>query len=160
MSQDSEPRKIQTDVGEGDVKPGGFSAKERAAMRERAQELKVESRRAARSPEDGESDLLAKIADMPEPDRRMALRLHEIVKANAPELRPKTWYGMPAYALEGKVICFFQGAAKFGARYATLGFNDVANLDEGDMWPTSFALRRLTPAVEELVATLVKKAVS
>jgi len=160
MSRDSEPRKIQTDVGEGDPKPGGFSAKERAAMRERAQELEAESRRGARSLEDGESDVLAKIAEMPEPDRQMARLLHEMVKANAPALRPKTWYGMPAYALDGKVVCFFQGAAKFGARYATLGFNDVANLDEGDMWPTSFALRRLTPAVEVFVATLIKKAVS
>ncbi len=140
--------------------PGGFSAEERAAMKERAQELKAESRRGTSSKKDGESDVLAKIADMPEPDRQMALRLHEIVKANAPALSPKTWYGMPAYALDGKVVCFFQGAKRFNSRYATFGFNDVANLDEGDMWPTSFAIKELTPAVEDRIATLIRKAVS
>jgi uncharacterized protein YdhG (YjbR/CyaY superfamily) len=145
-----------TGSGEG---PGGFSAEERAAMRERSQELKAESRRGARSGKDGEGDVLAKIAEMTEPDRRMALRLHEIVKATAPELSPRTWYGMPAYALDDKVVCFFQGAAKFKARYATFGFNDAAHLDEGDMWPTSFALTELTPAVEERIAELVRKAV-
>lgn len=148
---------------ETDQKSGGFSAEERAAMKERAQELKAESRRGARSKKgknDGESAVLAKIAEMPEPDRQMALRLHEIVKASAPALSPKTWYGMPAYALDNKVVCFFQGAAKFNARYATFGFNDTANLDDGAMWPTSFALKELTPAVEERIATLVKKAVS
>ncbi len=139
---------------------GGFSAEERAAMKERAQELKAEARRGTRSKADGESDVLAKIAEMPEPDRPMALRLHEIVKASAPVLSPKTWYGMPAYALDGKVVCFFQGASKFSARYATWGFNDVAHLDEGDMWPTSFAVKELTPAAEERIAALIRKAVS
>ena len=129
-------------------------------MKECAQELQAQSRRGTRSRKAGESDVLAKIAEMPETDRQMALRLHEIVKANAPALSPRTWYGMPAYALDGKVICFFQGAKKFKARYATFGFNDAANLDEGDMWPTSFALRELTPAVEERIAELIKRAVS
>jgi uncharacterized protein YdhG (YjbR/CyaY superfamily) len=143
-----------------DKKSGGFSAKERAAMRERAEELKSESRRGAGSKKDAEGDVLAKISELPEPDRQMALRLHEIVKASAPKLSPKTWYGMPAYALGGKVVCFFQGAKRFDSRYATLGFSDAATLDEGDMWPTSFALKDLTPAVEERIATLVKRAVS
>jgi len=138
----------------------GFSPEERSAMKERAQELKAQARRGARSKKDGESDVLEKIAEMPEPDRQMALRLHEIVKASAPALSPRTWYGMPAYALDDKVVCFFQGAKKFKARYATFGFNDAANLDEGDMWPTAFALKELTPAVEEMVAALVKRAVS
>lgn len=141
-------------------KSGGFSAEERAAMAERSRELKAESRRGKSSKANGEGDVLAKIADMPEPDRQMAQRLHEIIKVNAPALSPKTWYGMPAYALDGKVVCFFQGAKKFGARYATLGFNDAAKLDEGDMWPTAFALKELTPAVEEEIAALVQKAVS
>jgi uncharacterized protein YdhG (YjbR/CyaY superfamily) len=109
---------------------------------------------------DGESDLLAKIAEMPEPDRVMAQRFHEIVKANAPDLSPKTWYGMPAYAKDGKIVCFFQSAHKFNARYATFGFNDAANLDEGGMWPTSFALKELTSAEEARISALVKKAVS
>jgi uncharacterized protein YdhG (YjbR/CyaY superfamily) len=141
-------------------KTGGFSAEERAAMKERAQELKAESRRGTRSKADLEGDELARIAEMPESDRQMALRLHEIIRANAPALLPKTWYGMPAYALDGKVVCFFQGAKKFGSRYATLGFNDAAKLDEGDMWPTSFALKELTPGVEERIAALIRKAVS
>lgn len=132
----------------------GFTAEERAAMRERAKELKAEARRA-----DGEKALLEKVAEMPEPDRVMAERVHEIVKANAPELTPKTWYGMPAYARDGKVVCFFQSADKFGARYATFGFNDTANLDDGAMWPTAFALKNLTAAEEKRIATLVKKAV-
>lgn len=151
----SDPKGADTDR-----ESGGFSAEERAAMRERAQELKTGSHGGPRSKKDGERDVLAKIAEMPGPDRRMALRLHEIVKANAPSLSPKTWYGMPAYALDGKVVCFFQGAKKFDSRYATLGFNDVAGLDEGDMWPTSFALKRLTAEVEERVATLIERAVS
>src|SRR4028118_2324246 len=122
----------------------GFTAEERAAMRERARELKAEER-AKKNRAAGESALLAKIAEMQEPDRAMAERLHEIVEASAPDLWPKTWYGMPAYADgDGKVVCFFQSAEKFGARYATLGFNDAANLDEGAMWPTSFALKELT----------------
>ncbi len=139
---------------------GGFSAEERAAMKERAQELKAESRRGARSKKDGEGDVLAKIAAMPEPDRQMALRVHDIVRASAPALAPRTWYGMPAYALSGKVVCFFQGARKSGARYATFGFNDAANLDEGAMWPTAFALTELTPAAEKRIAALVQRAVS
>jgi uncharacterized protein YdhG (YjbR/CyaY superfamily) len=136
----------------------GFTAEERAAMKERARELKAEAR-ANKSREEGERDLLAKIAEMPEPDRALGERIHAIVTANAPSLMPKTWYGMPAYARNGKVVCFFQAAAKFGARYATFGFNDTANLDEGTMWPTSFALTELTAADEERLAALVKKAV-
>ena len=137
------------------TKSKGFTDEERAAMRERAQELKAEARKA-----DGEKALLAKVAEMPEPDRRMAKRLHAIVKDNAPALSPKTWYGMPAYANEdGKIVCFFQSAAKFKARYATLGFNDQANLDQGAMWPTSFALKKLTAAEEKKITALVKKAV-
>jgi len=132
----------------------GFTAEERAAMNERAQELKAEARKA-----DGESALLAKIAEMPEPDRAMAKRLHEIVKASAPGLSPKTWYGMPAYAKDGKVVCFFKSAGKFNSRYATFGFEEAANLDEGAMWPTSFALTKLTAADEKKIAALVKKAV-
>jgi uncharacterized protein YdhG (YjbR/CyaY superfamily) len=137
----------------------GFTAEEKAAMKERARELKAEAR-AAEDRAAGESDLLAKIAEMPEPDRSMATRIHAIVTANAPALSPKTWYGMPAYAKDGKVICFFQTAAKFGARYATFGFNDGAMLDEGNMWPTSFALTKMTAAEEAKITALVKKAVS
>ena len=137
-------------------KSKGFTDEERAAMKERAQELKAEGEKA-----DGERALLAKIAEMPEPDRAMARRLHAIVKASAPALSPKTWYGMPAYANEdGKVVCFFQSAQKFNARYATFGFNDVANLDEGAMWPIAFALKELTAAEEARIGALVKKAVS
>ena len=140
-------------------KSEGFTAEERAAMRERAKELKAEAR-ANKKKAEGESDLLAKIAEMPETDRAMAERLHEIVKASAPELSPKTWYGMPAYAnKDGKVVCFLQSAEKFNARYATFGFSDKANLDEGAMWPTSFALKELTAAEEAKIVALVKKAV-
>ena len=124
-------------------------------MMERAREL-----RAAKDSADGEIAVLAQIAEMPEPDRAMATRLHEIIKASTPGLWPKTWYGMPAYAKDGKVVCFFQSAQKFNARYATLGFNDTANLDEGAMWPTSFALKELTAAEEERIAALVQRAVS
>src|SRR6516164_2314410 len=125
-------------------KSKGFTDEERAAMKDRAQELKAEAR-ANKNKADGESDVLAKIAEMPEPDRALAKRLHAIIKASAPALSPKTWYGMPAYAnKDGKVVCFFQSAQKFNARYATFGFNDTANLDEGAMWPTSFALKELT----------------
>jgi uncharacterized protein YdhG (YjbR/CyaY superfamily) len=139
----------------------GFTAEERAAVKERARELRAAGRRGPRAGKaDGESNLLAKIAEMPEPDRVMAERLHAIIKATAPDLSPRTWYGMPAYAKDGNVVCFFQDAAKFKARYATLGFSDKANLDEGAMWPTSFALTELTPADEARIATLVKKAVS
>ena len=137
----------------------GFTDEERAAMKERAEELKAEAR-ASKSKADGERDVLAKIAEMPEPDRAMAKRLHEIVKASAPALTPKTWYGMPAYARDGKVVCFFQSAHKFKSRYATFGFNDTANLDDGAMWPTSFALKKLTAADEATIGALVKKAVS
>src|SRR5919112_718356 len=140
-------------------KSEGFTAEERAAMRERAKELKAEAR-ANKKKAEGESDLLAKIAEMQEPDRAMAERLHEIVKANAPALSPKTWYGMPAYAKDGKVVCFFQSAQKFKSRYATLGFSDEANLDEGAKWPTSFALKELTAAEEAKIGALVQKAVS
>jgi uncharacterized protein YdhG (YjbR/CyaY superfamily) len=140
-------------------KSDGFTDEERAAMKERAREIKAEAR-ASKNREAGEKDLLAKIAEMPEPDRSTANRLHQIVTANAPGLWPKTWYGMPAYARDGKVVCYFQSAAKFGARYATFGFNDTANLDEGHMWPTSFALAELTDAEEAKIAALVKKAVS
>jgi uncharacterized protein YdhG (YjbR/CyaY superfamily) len=139
----------------GTQKSEGFTAEERAAMKERAKELKAEARKA-----DGERDVLAKIAEMPEPDRAMAERLHEIIKASAPALSPKTWYGMPAYAKDGKVVCFFQSAQKFNTRYATFSFSDKANLDEGAMWPTSFALKELTATEEARISALVKKAVS
>ena len=160
MNPEKETRKSDSETTEIDQKSSGFSAEERTAMKQRAQELRAESRHGTRSKQDGESDVLAKIAEMPEPDRRMALRLHEIVKASAPVLSPKTWYAMPVYALDGKVVCFFQAASKFSARYATFGFNDTANLDEGDMWPTSFAMKELTSTVEERIVALVKKAVS
>jgi uncharacterized protein YdhG (YjbR/CyaY superfamily) len=138
------------------TKSSGFSAEEKAAMKERAQELKAEARRA-----DGEQALLAKVAEMKGNDRKMGERLHAIVTASAPELSPKTWYGMPAYAnTDGKVVCFFQSAEKFGSRYATFGFSDEANLDDGAMWPTSFALEKLTAADEKRIGALVKKAVS
>jgi uncharacterized protein YdhG (YjbR/CyaY superfamily) len=142
-------------------KSKGFTDEERAAMKERAQELKTEARRGPRAGKaDGESAVLAKIAEMPKPDRVMAERLHEIIKASAPALSPKTWYGMPAYAKDGKVVCFFQSAHKFKSRYATFGFTDSANLDKGAMWPTSFALKELTAAEESKIGALVKKAVS
>jgi uncharacterized protein YdhG (YjbR/CyaY superfamily) len=133
----------------------GFTAEERAAMRERANEMKANA-----SKEEAEKDVLAKIAEMPKADRVIAERLHAIVKDNAPDLAPRTWYGMPAYAKDGKVVLFFQSAAKFKSRYATLGFSDRANLDKDAMWPTSFALRELTPAEEKKIKALVKKAVS
>lgn len=136
-----------------------FTAEERAAMQERARELKAEAR-ANKDRADGESDVLAKIEEMPEPDRTLAKRLHEIITASAPSLAPKTWYGMPAYARNGKVVCFFQSAQKFSTRYATLGFSDTANLDDGVMWPTAFALKELTPSVETKIEALVKQAVS
>jgi uncharacterized protein YdhG (YjbR/CyaY superfamily) len=136
-------------------KDTGFAAEERAAMKERARELKAEKSKA-----DAESDVLAKIAEMPKADRAMAERIHKIVKASAPDLSPRTWYGMPAYAKDGKVVCFFKSASKFKSRYATFGFNDPANLDEGAMWATSFALKKLTAADERKIGALVKKAVS
>jgi uncharacterized protein YdhG (YjbR/CyaY superfamily) len=138
----------------------GFTAEEKAAMKERARELKAEAR-ANKSKAEGESDVLASIAAMPEPDRVIAERIHAIVKDSAPALSAKTWYGMPAYAdKDGKVVCFFQPADKFKARYAQFGFNDTAHLDEGAMWPVAFALKELTPADEKKIAALVKKAVS
>jgi uncharacterized protein YdhG (YjbR/CyaY superfamily) len=141
-------------------KSEGFTAEERAAMRERAKEQKAEAR-ANKNRAAGESAVLAKIAEMAEPDRAMAERLHEVVKAGAPSLSPKTWYGMPAYAdKDGKVVCHFQGAEKFGTRYATFNFSDRADLDEGAMWPTSFALKELTAAEEAKIGALVKRAVS
>jgi uncharacterized protein YdhG (YjbR/CyaY superfamily) len=139
----------------------GFTDEERAAMKERARELKAEGARGARAKKaDGESDVLAKIAEMQGPDRDMATRLHAIIKAMAPSLSPKTWYGMPAYAKDGNVVCFFQSAQKFKSRYSTFGFSDKANIDEGNMWPTSFALKELTAAEEARIGALVKKAVS
>ena len=137
----------------------GFTAEERAAMKERAKELKAEAR-AKQDKAAGERDLLAKIAEMPEPDRAMAERIHAIIKASAPELSPKTWYGMPAYAKDGKVVCFFQAAQKFNSRYATFGFSDEANLDDGTMWPTAFALTEVTADTEAWIGALVKQAVS
>jgi uncharacterized protein YdhG (YjbR/CyaY superfamily) len=134
----------------------GFSEEERAAVKERAREAKA----ARTGKADGESDVLAKIADMSEPDRGMAERLHALVKAAAPDLSPRTYYGMPAYAKDGKVLCFFQPAEKFKSRYATFGFNDIANLDDGAMWPTAFALKELTSAEEARISELVKQAVS
>ena len=146
------PRSAKSTTGKASKR---FTDEERAAMRERAQELKAAERRA-----DGESDVLEKIAEMPEPDRAKAERLHAIVKASAPALSPRTWYGMPAYAKDGKVVCFFQSAQKFKTRYATFGFSDKANLDDGVMWPTAFAVKELTDAEEARIGGLVKKAVS
>jgi uncharacterized protein YdhG (YjbR/CyaY superfamily) len=144
-----------------DQKFEGFTDEERGAMKERAQELKAAARRGPRGKKaDEESAVLAKIAEMPESDRAMAERLHAVIKASAPALSPKLWYGMPAYAKDGKVVCFFQSAHKFKSRYATFGFNDTANLDEGSMWPTAFALTELTAADEARLGALVKKAVS
>jgi len=140
-------------------KSTGFSDEERAAMKERAQELKAAAR-ANKNKADGESDVLAKIAEMTEPDRAMAMRLHAIIKASAPTLSPKTWYGMPAYAKDGKVVCFFQSAQKFNTRYSTFGFSDAANLDKGALWPVAFALKELTAVEEARIVALVKKAVS
>ena len=136
----------------------GWTDEERAAMKEHAKELKAAAKRGA-AKADGEADVLAKIADMPASDRTMAERIHEVVKANGPDLTPRTWYGMPAYAKDGKVLCFFQAADKFKARYATFGFNDVANLDDGAMWPTSWALTKLSAADEKRIGEFVKKAV-
>ncbi|MET9995237.1 DUF1801 domain-containing protein [Streptomyces mutabilis] len=140
----------------------GFTAEERAAMKDHAKEQKAAARRSSRADKAAlaEQDVLAKIAEMQDSDRVMAERVHAVVTASAPELAPKLWYGMPAYALDGKLICFFQSAAKFKARYATLGFSDNANLDEGNMWAAGFALSEVTPEVEERIAALVKQAVS
>jgi len=139
----------------------GFTDEERGAMKERIQEMNAAARRGPRADKaDGESAVLAKIAEMPEPDRAMCKRLHAIIKASAPALSPRLWYGMPAYAKNGKVVCFFQSAQKFNTRYATLGFSDEANLDEGALWPTAFALKELTATEEARISALVKKAVS
>jgi uncharacterized protein YdhG (YjbR/CyaY superfamily) len=146
-----------TEIDETSV---GFTDEERAAMKERVQEIRATARRGRAGKADGESEVLAKIAEMADADRSMAERLHTIVKASAPDLSPRTWYGMPAYAKDGKVVCFFQSGQKFNTRYATLGFSDQANLDAGDMWPTAFALKQLTPADEIRIAELVKNAVS
>jgi uncharacterized protein YdhG (YjbR/CyaY superfamily) len=144
-----------------ETKYDGFTAEERDAMKERAKELKTTARRSTKAAKaDGEADLLAKIAEMPSDDRAIAERLHALVKKNAPALTAKTWYGMPAWALDGKVLCFFQPRAKFKTRYATLGFNDIAELDDGTVWPTAFGILKLTAADEKMIGALLKKAVS
>ena len=161
MSSKKDPRKSAKSAPAIPRKSAGFTAEERSAMKDRIQEMKADARQGPRAdPQDGESAVLAKIAEMPEPDRAMGTRLHAIIKASAPGLSPKLWYGMPAYAKDDKVVCFFQSAQKFKTRYATLGFSDKANLDEGAMWPTSFALKKLTAATETKIGVLVKKAVS
>ncbi|HEY0662145.1 MAG TPA: DUF1801 domain-containing protein [Lysobacter sp.] len=154
MSAKKATKKSAKNTPATDRKSKGFTAEERAAMKERAQELKAEAARA-----DGESAVLAKIAEMQGSDRAMASKLHAIIKASAPSLLPKTWYGMPAYAKDGKIVCFFQSAQKFSSRYATFGFNDEAKLDDGAMWPTAFALKELTADAEKKISALVKKAV-
>jgi uncharacterized protein YdhG (YjbR/CyaY superfamily) len=157
----NDTRKSAKTTAATDKKFEGFTDDERGAMKERAQELKAAARRGPRGKKaDEESAVLAKIAEMAEPDRAMAERLQAVIKASAPALSPKLWYGMPAYAKDGKVVCFFQSAQKFNSRYATFGFNDTANLDEGAMWPTAFALTELTAADEARIGALVKKAVS
>jgi uncharacterized protein YdhG (YjbR/CyaY superfamily) len=161
MSPRNNTQKSAKTITTIDKKSKGFTDEERAAMKERARELKAEARRGPRGKKnnaDGESDVLAKIAAMPEPDRAMATRLHTIIKASAPALSPKTWYGMPAYAKDGNVVCFFQSAQTFKARYATFGFSDKANLDEGAMWPVAFALKELTATEEARIVALVKRA--
>lgn len=160
MNAKKETQKPAKRAAETNKKSKGFTAEERAAMKQRAKELKAEER-AKKDRAAGESDVLAKIAEMTESDRTMAERLHKIITANAPSLSPKTWYGMPAYTnADGEVVCFFQSAQKFNARYATFGFNDAAMLDEGAMWPTSFALKKVTATEEAAIIALVKKAVS
>jgi uncharacterized protein YdhG (YjbR/CyaY superfamily) len=159
MSPKKDTQKSANSSTATNKKSKGFTDEERAAMKERTQELKAEAR-ANKDKAEGESDVLAKIAEMQGPDRGMAMRLHGIIKASAPVLSPKTWYGMPAYAKDGKVVCFFQSAQKFNSRYATFGFSDTANLDEGAMWPTSFALKELTATEEAKISALVRKAVS
>ena len=159
MSPKKNTQKFARSVTASKKKSTGWTDEEKAAMKARAQELKAEAR-ASKNKAEGESAVLAAIAEMSEPDRAMAKRFHEIIKASAPALSPKTWYGMPAYTnQDGKVVCFFQAAQKFNARYATFGFNDTANLDEGAMWPTSFALKKVTAAEEAKIGALVKKAV-
>ncbi len=161
MNPRKSPQKSAKSTAAAGKKFKGFTDEERAAMKERIQELKAAARRGLRADKaDEESAVLAKIAAMPEPDRALGKRLHALIKASAPALSPKLWYGMPAYAKDGKVVCFFQSAHKFKTRYATLGFSDKANLDEGHLWPTTFALKELTTAEEARIGTLVKKAVS
>jgi hypothetical protein len=155
MSPEKDTQKSARSTTAGNKKSSGFTDEEKVAMKERAKELKAAAAKA-----DGESDVLAKIAEVKEPDRAMANRLHAIIKASAPTLSPRTWYGMPAYAKDGKVVCFFQSAQKFNTRYATLGFSDTANLDEGALWPVAFALKELTATEEARISALVKKAVS
>lgn len=159
MGQNPEMQKTVKRTTAVDKASQGFTDDEKAAMRERAKEQKAQARM-GKDREAGESAVLEKIAQLPEPDRRMAERIHAIVKANAPSLMPRTWYGMPAYTQDGKVVCFFQAASKFDARYATFGFNDTANLDDGAMWATTFALKEMTAAEEARIAELVRKAVS
>jgi len=157
----NDPQKPATGTTARDTTLEGFTDEERGAMKERARELKATARRGPRAKAaDGEAEVLAKIAEMSESDRAMAEWVHGIVKASAPDLSPKTWYGMPAYAKDGKIVCFFQSAAKFNSRYATFGFNDTANLDDGTMWPIAFALTELTAADEATISALVRKAVS
>jgi uncharacterized protein YdhG (YjbR/CyaY superfamily) len=159
MSAKKETQKTAVSTSATEKKSEGFTEEEKAAMKARAKELKAEAR-ADKKRADGEKDVLEKIAEMSEPDHSMAKRLHAIITATAPDLWPKTWYGMPAYARDGKVVCHFQSAEKFKTRYSTLGFSDSANLDEGDLWPVAFALKELTAAEEERIIALVKKAVS
>jgi uncharacterized protein YdhG (YjbR/CyaY superfamily) len=163
MKQDSTTkkatRKSAKSTTENGKKAKGFTDEERAAMKQRAKELKAEERM-NKDRAEGEKAVLESIGEMQEPDRSMAMRLHEIVKASAPDLSPKTWYGMPAYARDGKVVCFYQSAQKFNTRYATFGFSDSANLDDGVLWPVTFALKELTPAAVAKISALVKKAVS
>ncbi len=159
MGPKKDTQKSAKSTAANNKKSKGFTDEEKAAIKNRAQELKAEAR-ANKNKADGESAVLAAIAAMQEPDRAMAKRLHAIIKASAPALSPKTWYGMPAYAKDGKVVCFFQTAQKFNTRYATFGFNDTANLDEGAMWPVAFALKELTATEEARIVALVKKAVS
>ncbi len=159
MSPKKETQKSARSTTATDNKSKGFTDEERAAMKERAQEPKAEAR-TNKDKAEGENAVLAKIAEMPEPERAMAMRLHAIIKNSAPALSPKTWYGMPAYTKDGKVVCFFQSAQKFKTRYATFGFSDMANLDEGTMWPVTFALKELTATEEARIVALVKKAVS
>lgn len=160
MSQEEKTQQSAKGAAASKQQATGWSAEEQAAMKARAKEMKAEAR-ASKNKAEGEKAVLAAIAEMMEPDHAIAMHLHELVKANAPTLSPKTWYGMPAYAnQEGKVVCFFQAAQKFGARYATFGFNDAANLDDGEMWPTAFALREITPSAEARISALVQRAVS
>ena len=161
MSPEKDTQKSAKSTTAINKKFKGFTDEQRVAMKERIEELKAAARRGPRADKaDGESELLAKIAEMPEPDRAMGKRLHAIIKASAPALSPRLWYGMPAYAKDGKVVCFFQSAQKFKTRYATFGFSDTANLDEGAMWPVAFALKELTATEEARISALVKKAVS